>query len=121
MNQPDPHAAPEPRWPEFMRQWLDAIGTPSLAMLPTPNSVPVIQRIDDVVARATHGMEHHADRVRDAQARAAAWRAEAARATSRLLPDFPSDPATGGGPTAPQGDAASGSQSRPPGRIDRVG
>jgi hypothetical protein len=120
MSAPEQDTPPAERWPEFMRRWLDQIGTPAMAYMPTPNSVPMVQRIDDIVARATLGVEQHADRVRDAQARAAAWQQESARAAEQ---------AAGRGPeSTPNGPGAGGLDARdaaapptPPGRIDRIG
>ena len=120
MIPPDANPAREARLKEYMRQWLDEIGTPSMAMLPTPNSVPVIQRIEDVVARATRGMELHADRVRDAHARAAAWRSEAVRATEAATgPAAESRPNTRPRTLAGGNPLASGPGR--PGRFDRLG
>ncbi|MBI2795767.1 MAG: hypothetical protein HYX65_03575 [Gemmatimonadetes bacterium] len=120
MSAPDPDARPAERWPEFMKRWLDTIGTPAMAYMPTPNSVPMVQRIDDIVARATKGVEQHADRVRDAHIRAAAWQAEAARTAELALgSETETIPKRPGPARFEARDAAA--PAAPPGRIDRIG
>ena len=115
----DAEAPAEERWPEFMRQWLDAIGTPSLAMLPTPNSVPLIQRIEDIVARATNGVEQHVNRLHDAHMQAAAWQAEAARAVAEAAPAH-TEPTPKRLGTHALDATSPAAPTEPPGRIDRM-
>ena len=73
-------ASPE-RWPQLMRQLLDA-ATAQRESSPAPSSAE-----DDVVALATHALDLHAGRVQRVRATAQEWQREARPPAPLLLQD----------------------------------
>ena len=128
MKLPDAKLRADSRWPEYAREWLATIGTPAPFMIFTPDSIPMVEFASDAVARATHGMEIHAGRARDARAQASAWQSEAARATAQTAEmvagvpvGAPAERAPDPAPASVGTGAGPAPRARRPGSFDRLG